>query len=63
MSKDEFTDEQKLIFAAEALGAFFDELVPNDIYKEILLQVLFEELSNKEIYDNGNLFIDVDLTS
>lgn len=63
MSKDEFTDEQKLIFAAEALGAFFDELGPNDIYKEILLQVLFEELSNKEIYDNGNLFIDVDLTS
>lgn len=42
--KDELTDQQKLIAAADTLNAFFDGLGPNDIYKRILLEVLFEEI-------------------
>ena len=62
MNKEELTDDQKLIAAADTLNAFFDGLGPNDIYKQILLQVLFEELQHSEIYNNNNLFIDIDLT-
>ena len=44
MSKDELTDEQKLVAAADTLNTFFDGLGPNDIYKRIFLEVLFEEI-------------------
>lgn len=44
MSKDELTDQQKLAAAADTLNAFFDGLGPNDIYKRIFLEVLFEEI-------------------
>lgn len=44
MNADDLTDEQKLMAAADTLNAFFDSLGHNDIYKRILLEVLFEEI-------------------
>jgi hypothetical protein len=42
--KDDLTDEQKLVAAADTLGSFLDMLGPNDIYKRIFLEVLLEEI-------------------
>jgi hypothetical protein len=40
----DLTDEQKLKAASDTLAAFLNNLGPNDIYKQILLEVLFEEI-------------------
>jgi len=41
---DKISDEEKLKLADDALRTFFDQLGPNDIYKKVLLEVLFEEM-------------------
>lgn len=45
------TNQEKLTEGLEALKEFFDSLGPNDIYKEILLETLFDMLSGKENND------------
>jgi hypothetical protein len=44
MPQDELTDEQKLMLAADTINSFLDGLGQNDIYKQILLEVLLEEI-------------------
>lgn len=41
-------DEEKIVEGIAGLKAFFDALGPNDIYKQILLEVLFENLYGVE---------------
>ena len=41
---DDSQDDDKLKKGVEALKEFFDQFGENDIYKQILLEVLLEEL-------------------
>jgi hypothetical protein len=40
----ELTDEEKVKAGHESLESFFESLGPDDIYKRIFLEVLFEEI-------------------
>ena len=44
MDREDLTDEEKLRAAADTLNVFFDSLGPNDIYKQIFLEILLEEI-------------------
>ena len=46
-------DEKVKIFI-EAINLFSSNLGEDDIYKRILLEVLFEELCGKEVKNHGN---------
>lgn len=41
---NEITENEKIEIADDTLATFFDSLGPNDIYKKIFLEVLFEEI-------------------
>jgi hypothetical protein len=44
MAKDEITENEKIEVADDTFATFFESLGPNDIYKKIFLEVLFEEI-------------------
>jgi hypothetical protein len=51
MNKNEenLSEEERIMLGIEAIKSFFDQLgEPNDVYKEIFLTVLFEELMGRE---------------
>lgn len=50
----------KLDEGLSAITNFFDSLGPNDIYKKILLEVLFEEIKNPAVRENKNLWMEID---
>lgn len=45
---ENLTDQEKAEQGIEALKEFFDQFGPDDIYKQIFLEVLFEELLKKD---------------
>jgi hypothetical protein len=51
-------DQEKLQEGLDALMEFFDQLGPNDIYKQILLEVLFHKLQDDINNLNEELFTD-----
>jgi hypothetical protein len=52
---ENLTDEQKLKEAAETINSFLDSLGPNDVYKQIFLEVLLEEIYGEKC-DLSDLF-------
>ena len=57
MGTDDLTNEQKIEIFDETFSFFLDQLGPNDIYKQIFLEVLFEEIYGEkvdmsDIYEN-----------
>ena len=49
---DHDTDKMKTFM--EAINIFSSNLGEDDIYKRILLEVLFEEFCGKEVKENGS---------
>lgn len=47
---DQFSDREKIDQVEKAFTDFLDALGPDDIYKQIFLEVLFKELYGKTIH-------------
>ena len=47
-------DAEKMKTFMEAINIFSSNLGEDDIYKRILLEVLFEEFCGKEVKENGS---------
>lgn len=52
---DDLSNEQKVKIIDETFAFFLDQLGPNDIYKKIFLEVLFEEIYGEKV-DMSDIF-------